>query len=311
MEHTGLLKIKEKEGSLSEKDYYLHNEELTNCFSINELDKINSKLPQIGLAPMKKKETIVNHLMRTTNDNSRNKYSNIDIPCKNVKDIALSIALASYGSLTYGQVVKMEFTDIIGNVSNTCAPLNERGKTSSVERNAKDMSQYKYILNSKYWMRNGLNSIAHDERKIVDAYRYLVERLTDYSSSDLNRRRSLYKKIVYFDTINDILGKIRFGHRSLVAKIYEELEDLLANDYQYNHQRAKCLMTNAYYRKELNSKKDGYEEALKSAQIAKGQVENELEKSSNNELLMISYGSYRIYNSLNYGIIMPNRMFSG
>ena len=278
-ETLGLISMIQHEDVRIGEKFIVYRNDLKGAFDKKEFKKINQKLPQIGIIPIKNEESIVNHLFRISEETGmQTKYSTISIPQGEVKKTALAIALASFESLSYEQIVSFEFTDIIGNIVKECAPLIEAVSTTASEKSGKHMAGIKYVLNSKYWMRSGLNKLAKDEKQILAAYRYLIERCIDFSKEDLGKKRLKYKRIIYFNTINDIFSSKHFGNRALVARIYKSLEDLLGADYQYNHQRAKCLMRNAYYIKK--GKLGEYKNALNAALIAKNQVINAMDFSA-------------------------------
>ncbi len=289
-ELKGFVQMLTDDGTISSKAYKMYEDLFGNSFTRKELMNINTRLPEIRLQPYTDKDTLINYLMNISGEERiKTKYSDKIIPRNNVKEIAFSIAIASNEALYYSDIVNLEFEDIIGDIIRECSPLIEKLPTKGLERNHRDMSRVKVVLNSKYWIRTGLYKLANEKTgfdEIIRAYRYLIERLIDYSKEDLNRRRNKYKKIIYFDTINDIFGGKDGGKRGLVAQIYSNLNDLLGTDYQYNHQRAKCLMRNAFYQKNKSSKEASYSDAYKSAQIAWKQVQNEYDLSHNEKLLI-------------------------
>ena len=267
------------------KRIFFHDNVLNNKLSYKERLLINKKLPQMNIIPMKKDETFINHIIRASEASGiKTKYSEYDIPQKTEKELALSIALASFETLTYEQIVMFEFDEIINGVIKEKEPLIEKVGRTSAERCGASMAGVKYVLNSKYWMRRELDKLKDNEDRIVGAYRYLIQRCIDFEPNDVQSKRLRYKKIIYFDTINGIFAGRHFGSRSLVVKIYTNLEDLLGADYQYNHQRAKCLMRNAYYLKNVSGRESEYKEAFNSAKIAQNQVLNAMDTSSSKKL---------------------------
>lgn len=288
-EDVGLIQLLTETGIVKERDYKIYREFIRNRFSKEETKRINKLLPEVRLQPYSNKDTIINHLMETSFRNKvKSKYSDKSIPAKDIKEIAFSIAIASKEALYYSDIVELEFEDIVGNVLFTCSPLIEILPTNLLEKSPSDMSGSKYVLNSKYWIRNGLLELVNSNRnnEVIEAYRYLILRLIDFSKEDLNKRRNKYRDIILFNTINTLFGGKNGGKRDLVAQIYASLNDLLGTDYQYNHQRAKCLMRNAFYQKTIKAKEESYEDARRSALIARTQVENEYNESKSNKLLI-------------------------
>lgn len=289
-DRIGLIRLKMEESKLS---YVIIQEKntLSASLSRSEVKSLNQRLPETHLQPCLldkngNAESMLNHLIRTADiQKTKGKYTDIRIPQDDTKRIAFYIAMATKNVLSYQDIHRLEFADIIGEELNRCAPMIEEVPTWRLERSGRDMSGMKYILNSKYWLRRELEMIAASRwgyEKITDAYRYLVLRLIDFSKVELTRRREVYKKYIYFDSINDIFGGAKGGKRELIAGIYSGLEDILGTDYQYNHQRAKCLMYNAAYTH--GNKKLEYERAREAGMTAETQVQNEIRHSGSEKL---------------------------
>lgn len=288
-EMIGIIELLKEQHIICADDYYFYSDCLKNKFSRDEAENINKLLPEIGLLPYAYNDTLINHLMNTAGEAKvSSRFSDISIPSKDVKDIALCIALASNEVLFYSEIVALELEETVVKAVMECEPLIEQINTNRFEKSPRDMSTRKYMLNSKYWMRDGLIRYANNGNfeTIKDAYRYLIERLIDFSKENLNRRREKYRKIIYFDTINDIFGGRVGGRRDFIAQVYLNLNDLLGTDYQFNHQRAKCLMRNAYYQASDVAKEESYIEARGSALIARRQIENEYSLHHNEKLLI-------------------------
>lgn len=288
-ETLGIIRMLEDNNQLSRNDYYLYQDGLKNGFTRTETDDINSKLPATRLTPYRYDDTIINHLMSSAGEaRTTSRFSDIHIPSDGVREVALSIALASNEVLFYSDIVTLELEEVMVKAVKECEPLIEQLKTSKAERSPRDMSGKKYILNSKYWIRSELINLVNGGYVdiIKEGYRYLIEKLIDSSENNMSRRREKYRKIIYFDTINDIFGGKKGGRRDLVAQIYSALSDLLGTDYQYNHQRAKCLMRDAYYQRQDSVKERSYTDARDSALIARRQVENEYANHANDKLLI-------------------------
>lgn len=74
------------------------------------------------------------------------------------------------------------------------------------------MSNIKYVLNSTYWLNLQLRKVADKPdgfNKNKNAYHYLILHTIDFDQNDLNQRRKLYKRYIYFDSINEIFGGVR------------------------------------------------------------------------------------------------------
>lgn len=285
-----LIEVNKEKGYLKATAYTIYKDIIYNKLSDKEFEDLNKKLVSLRIKPQEKGDTIINHLLITADlIQERSKYSSIRITEKKVVDIAFYIALASFDSLRYSDIINFGFVQNADRITRRTSPIIEKMGTKRYERNNGDMSGMKYVINSKHWIRREFTHMTNNCKcydTIVSAYRYLVERIVRYKKTDRQKYNRELKRIIYFESINSLFGEKSNGKRALVAKIYMNLEDLIGEDYQYNHQRAKCLMTNAIYQKNSREKEMSYSDALSSAQIALTQIDNEYKKTSNEKLLI-------------------------
>ena len=306
-EVSGLIQYLKELGQFKDNIIHLYGYALPSKLNNEEADMLNDKLTAAGMLTYSYDFSLLDFLMKSSKIGKKvNKYSKIHIVAKGVKELAFYIALCSKEVLYYKEIIALDFSDIMSEILNANEPMIEQIYTKTNEISNANRSFRKYILNSKYWLRNELAEYAKANdgyESIVQAYHYLVEHLIDFSKKDLRKKRDQYKRIVYFDVINSIFGGNLGGRRDLVVKIYEGIKDLLGGDYQFNHQRAKCLLVNAKYQYNENKKFEQYNEAQKIAESARIQVENETKKSNSNKLYIslahIEYTIACIYVELN------------
>lgn len=276
---------------------------LRNRFSNTESAVFNNRLPESNMMPYdtneknNRNETLLDHLTRSAALFSKqNLYSDKVINADSAPQLAYFIALASKETLYYTELVRLELTEINSDMLKLYSPFVEMIKTKRFERSNKNMSNLRVALNSKFWLNQQLSGMAEHKNNydiIVDAYRYIIEREIDFSSVDLRHKRKMYKDYTFFDTINAIFGGANGGKMSLIVAIYNKLTDILADDFQFNHQRANCLLYYAGYLKKDYEKV--YEEARNAAIIARQQVENEMRTSSNSKMeISLAHINYTI-----------------
>ena len=123
----------------------------------------------------------------------------------------------------------------------------EEISTDLLEKDPSDMSNKKYVLNAELWLRNQLSAFAEKQENydfIIEAYFHIVSKILE-TQGDLKRKREKYRKYVYFDSINNIfIGKSK-NNLQLIIEIYEKLNLLLSQDYNFLHQFAKGYLNKA------------------------------------------------------------------
>lgn len=151
-----------------------------------------------------------------------------------------------------------------------------------------DNSDIKFIINSKYWIRRELGKFISESRnnmdKVIDAYEIIIRRILS-RSTDKTRIRRMYKRFIYFDNVNNIFLTEKKGQLSLIAQIYKRIYSLLASDYQFLHQYAKCYLRYAVATKNQTQQKERIKEALEKINISLSIVENEMKTKTNDRLI--------------------------
>ncbi|WCT56114.1 SIR2 family protein [Paenibacillus kyungheensis] len=181
------------------------------------------------------------------NDLKMSYFKNIhEMEIDNDRMIAL-IILATKNRLSAHDMSLYKLNESIGKFIEMLEPISQFEYTNSFEKNSSDHSGTKVIINSKYWVLHELGEFSLLKRNIPlisRAYKNIVESILNNYSSDYKGRRQAAKKIsefIKFDVINDIFPKESKGSLLVIKDIYVNLEQLLKDDYQYFHQRAKSL----------------------------------------------------------------------
>ena len=86
-----------------------------------------------------------------------------------------------------------------------------------------------------------------NEEFVATAYYYIIECVKRYSKGDENKQRETCRNLVRFDVMNDIFLDRFKGNIGLIVCIYTKLHTLLAEDFNFLHQNAKCYLNYFYY----------------------------------------------------------------
>lgn len=289
----GIVKWKLKQNIIQSTDvltYSLPNK-FTDCSQGKELEQINKLLPVVNLPPYNRKRTLLDQLIFTENVlKKKGKYSTQHIKVNTTKQLALLIVLAIKEKLYSLDIINYGFDLEIAEVVKRYDPFIERVETDNYEKDATDLSRVKYILNSRYWLRRELGNYARTEenyKKVGEAYQYIIKKVIEFSGHDEYRQRKVCRNFILFDVMNDIFLDKYHGNLKLIVYVYTTLHGLLAKDFHFLHQKAKCYLNYAYFLKNGDEKMKYLDDALELASISKTMIEDKYE-ATNNERLQIT-----------------------
>ena len=289
----GIVKWKLKQGLIKSTDVIKY--EVSNRFSdsgpTDEISRINNCLPVINIPVWDPKRTILDQLIYAERQlNTTGKYSKTTIAIKTEKELALLIILAIREKMSTLEVVKFSLESEMHEALKRYDPFIEKTATFDFEKDANDLSQIKYILNSKYWLQRQLGDYARQEKNykiIAAAYRYIILKVLESASGNDYLQRRKCRDYILFDVMNDIFLDRHRGNLALIMYIYNELHDMLSNDYNFLHQKAKCCLNCAYALKSPTDSVNYLQTAKELAAVSQSMIELRYEKSQS-EHLMIS-----------------------
>lgn len=108
----------------------------------------------------------------------------------------------------------------------------------------------------------------------------IQEKLTTQELVEFN---IFHEAFEIYDVINEIFFKEKPGNLALIKKLYDDLNDLLADNPQFHHQKAKCYLWHSAY---AEDKIGEINNALRFAKVARHNLM--LQSNVNNEKIMIS-----------------------
>lgn len=276
---------------VSDKEIVI-NHYIENRLTMNETLEINKLLPIAQIPSFLQKNTILDNLIRAEeNMDITGRFRNVNLEIENVKQIALLLMFAVKESVSIHEIISFNLDFELYNYINKYPKFFEKIIVPLYEKNSIDNSDVKFIINSKYWLRRELGkfiySSAENNRKVLEAYEYLIKVIISKNSSK-SRIRRMYRNYIYFDIVNNIFITEKKGHMWLIAQIYKQLFQYLGDDYQFLHQYSKCFLKASIVAKEENRKIERIEEAKEKINLAISQVESEIE-ANDNERLQTSY----------------------
>lgn len=285
----GIVKWKLRQHKIDSSDIIRYN--LDNKFKKDdELQEINKRFPIINLPPYNEKRNMLDQLIYGEQKiQKRGKYSNQIIKIETSKQLALLILLSIKEKLYSLDIINYSLDYEIVMALKYYDPFIERVETNNYEKDASDLSGIKYILNSPYWLKRELGKYARNEGnhyQIGEAYKYIIKQVIEFSGHDEYKRRRECRNLILFDIMNEIFLDEYHGNLKLIVYVYTVLQELLANDFHFLHQKAKCYLNYSYFLKRKNSEKsfDYLKKALELSVISKTMIENLYESTSNERL---------------------------
>lgn len=265
--------------------------EISNRFSKPKTDEINNYLVTSSLGVFSENKSIADNIINASNLLiQKNKFSQISPLTDNVRQVSSLIVLATLGKVYASDAINLDLVEEFEMQCKKAMPLIEKESTWVFEMSAANNSPLKYVVNAEYRLFNQLDILAKSRKgreKIIEAYRYIIGKLIEINGKpDLMKgeKYAPYKDYILFDNIFQIF---RSQGTKIIRDIYQSLNDILATDPNYLHQRAKCYIRSAYKSTEEKDKEKWLEMAYRDASISNSSFEKRYE-SHENEKIMIS-----------------------
>lgn len=279
--------------------------ELKNKFSVEKNDEINYKLVKSSLGVFLTNKTLADNIIdASTRLIEKNYFDSITPRINNVKDIACLITLATKEKVYSEEVVILNLEEEFLLQRKKATPLIEEEGTWIFEKSNANNSPMKYVVNAEYWLYNQLDNVAKSNeghKKVVEAYQYIISKLIEhYGKPDLNygTKYAPYKEYILFDNINQIFTS---RNTELIREIYESLNNLLASDPNYLHQRAKCYIRSAIRTEDKKMKGKWLRQAQRDANTSNNIFEMRYEKCQNEKIqISAAHALYTVALSLCY-----------
>lgn len=293
----GLVKLKLHQGIIQDDDIVRYN--IDNKLSLDEMAEINNYLPAIDLTVYLPGRTILDQLIFEESISSKNgRFTQHKLTVDNTVELSLLIVIAIKEKLSSLEILQFGFEEILGQTLKKYSPFIEKTNTFDFEKDEDDYSQYKYVLNSKYWLQRELGEFARRESNhemILSAFYFIVERIIRISRNDYYIYRKKVRDFIMFDILNDVFLDKHRGNLQLIMKVYEKLQILLSDDYNFLHQKAKCYMNCGYGIKDKQEKEVYFENAKKLAFVSESMIVKKMQYTDSETLqIALSHVHYTI-----------------
>lgn len=264
--------------------------QIENKLSDTELNNLNFLLPKVGIPAFFPNSTILDNLINAEDQMNitDGQFSNTSLEINQINDIVLLIVLAIKEEITIFDLIYYGIDTQMYSYLSKYPTFFEKINVHLYEKDSVDNSDIKFIINSKYWIRRELGKFISESKSnmknVIDAYELIIKKLLS-RSTNIARIRRMYKRFIYFNIVNNIFLTEKKGQISLIAQIYSRIYALLASDYQFLHQYAKCYLIYTFATKDQVLQTNRIKEALEKINISLSIVENEMKTKINDRLI--------------------------
>lgn len=275
-EVTGILTLLDQQGIIDIKT--IPQIEVSSVFSEKELAQINTKLAVVSAGLFRRHRSIVDNIIKLSDGlKEKHKFTDIEPHLRNNRELAALIALGIERKIYTTHAIRLDLYDELYVECKIADPLIDFESTWMFERSNADNSPKKFVLNAEYWLcdklENYLGSEEHNN-SIADAFRYIITKLIAFEGApnlQRGKKNPSYGEYIYFDNINRLFSNGKKSGESglaLIRIIYDKLNDLLSEDPNYKHQRAKCYIKSSYYERNIDEKIKYLDAAYRDANVA-------------------------------------------
>lgn len=287
----------ELHGTKDNENILLH--ELSNIFTDNEYSLLKKNLIAINIPYFKKDLTILDNIL-WIHEKLHKKTSAIlkdfYIDPNDYLYMACIILLVYKGKLNTSDLVKYNLVEESAQMMPKLNVAVESDYGQMIRSNYPGYSLYQIVCNAQIWLlgylsRTSLKPVYFDTLK--KAVVYIVGQMIKNSTNKNSIKKEIFE-FIQFDNLNYLLGGARpkghpVGVRRLIQTIYLELKSYIGDQYQFNHQYAKCLLW-GIENLEPNERIKDLNESLQSSIIATQIIEESTSGvRKKNKYLQISY----------------------
>lgn len=288
--------------------YYIENKFESNDHD-DEYEILKRKLTSINMPYFHRDKTILDSILWIQNKlltkQSNYTLKDFQIDPENYLQAAYLILMVHIGKLTTADLVKYQLMqepfELMPKLDKAVEPDFRPMITSSIN----DSSYYQIVCNAQAWLMGYISRISLKQmyfNTITKAVVYIVKRMVE--NTNIKKRDKELFDFIKFDNLNMLLGGARkkgepFGARRLIQNIYLELKELIGEQYQFNHQYAKCLLWGIEELEEPRRSNE-LQESLQSAILATQLVNDLMTKNEKNPYLAISFAHIQFTLSMIY-----------
>ena len=242
-----------------EMDGFVKIYSLPSVLGEEEVERFNSEFGNLGIIDYENGWSFLDFMLKV-DDASTQKHGvrlpNINV-IQNLQTLKALILFANQERIPISQGNLMGITETLYNLCKTADVAVQKDYLSEVELDSNDHDSFCFVVNSKYWVYKCLSTYATNQDNynlIAEAYYEIVNTIQHQHSG--HRGQSYYQAVkpyYFFDTIQFTFfqDQKQVGSLFLPDVIYKKLLPLFKDDFQFLHQKAKCILWNSKRKRNL------------------------------------------------------------
>lgn len=269
---------------------------LSSSLSENETERFNVEFGKLGLQDYECGWSLLDFMLKI--DDASTQKHGVKLPDINiVQDMGTLKALILFTnqeSIPVSQGNVMDINEALYGLCKTADVAIQKDYLSEAELAPDIHDSFRFVVNSKYWVYKCLSAYAEDSAHyniIADAFYEIVSAIQHQYDGRFNQ--SYYQAVkpyYFFDTIQFTFftDSRRSGSLFLPDVIYKKLLPLFKDDFQFLHQKAKCLLWNSKRKKKTKARAAMLNEAFQ--QITRANILAEKRAPVNMEYTLYHMG---------------------
>ena len=246
-------------------------------FNDGEAKCFNAEFGKLGLLDYECGWSLLDYMLKIDDESTKKHRSalpNINL-IRDQKTLIAFILFANQESIPISQSNIMGITETLYALCKTANVAIQKDYLSEVEFAPDFHDGFRFVSNSKYWVYKCLSAYAKDHahyNTIADAFYEIVSAIQRHYNGRFNQSyHQAVKPYYFFDTIQFIFfaDSQQTGSLFLPDVIYKKLLPLFKDDFQFLHQKAKCLIWNSRRKKNNRERSHILNEALQQVARAK------------------------------------------
>lgn len=278
----------------------------TKCYELNhiltdseqeeesEYRRLKLALNALNILNFEKRLSILDNIIMLQNIfqyESDLRLPNMDVPVGDRDIIASLILLAMKGKISSNELAYFSFKSLPTGLDRKQEMVFENDYRYLLNPDIFDGTGFQIVCNAQAWLLNQMSIISSNNvyfDTIIEAYHYLVS---------MTKKREMWRKknfknrdveeLIRFDTLNQIFrGDNKRGSKELIKAIYDNLQTVLNDSYNFHHQHAICLLWGVEESESIN---EDLKKSLSAALIADSTVRELLDKNYSSKPLQIAF----------------------
>ncbi len=243
---------------------------LPSSLNEDEAKRFNAEFGKLGLRDYECEWSLLDFMLKIDDDSTQKHGSGLpDINIvQDTETLKALILFANQESIPVSQGSVMNINETLYGLCKTADVAIQKDYLSEAELSSDIHDGFRFVVNSKYWVYKCLSTYAEDRDHydaIANAFYDIVKTIQRQYDGRFNR--SYYQTIkpyYFFETIQFTFfaDPRQSGSLFLPDVIFKKLLPLLKDDFQFLHQKAKCLLWNSKRKRTTKERAAMLNEAL-------------------------------------------------